>query len=278
MFGLLFITGLFQVGYCKILDNFVQSKVSNQLKSRTIACITPIIIVLVLSSMIPLILCSDSISDAAYTYFSAEFIPESYYVITPERVWYAPRLSPSVGFWGGLASIALCISLVSCAYRINEHKNRQKLQFSRADKMSMAGIIATIVLIIVLISLIPAFIIMQQRSAFERIEANNKRLYQERKDVVQDLSVKGIKLGISNETAWEFLSSIKEDQEPSQLHHLETIKHPDAIYDEFIGTSYYSVFPYELPMSDFEGVSIGGEDYRMLISLDNTTVGLDINT
>lgn len=278
MFGLLFITGLFQVGYCKILDNFVQSKVSNQLKSRTIACITPIIIVLVLSSMIPLILCSDSISDAAYTYFSAEFIPESYYVITPERVWYAPRLSPSVGFWGGLASIALCISLVSCAYRINEHKNRQKLQFSRADKMSMAGIIATIVLIIVLISLIPAFIIMQQRSAFERIEANNKRLYQERKDVVQDLSVKGIKLGISNETAWEYMNSIKEDQEPSQLHYLETIKHPDAIYDEFIGTSYYSVFPYELPMSDFEGVSIGGEDYRMLISLDNTTVGLDIYT
>jgi hypothetical protein len=278
MFGLLFITGLFQIGYCKILDNFVQSKVSNQLKNRAIACIIPIIIVLILSSMIPLILCSDSISDAAYTYFSAEFIPESYYVITPERVWYAPRLSPSVGFWGGLASIALCISLVSCAYRINEHKNRQKLQFSRADKMSMAGIIATIVLIIVLISLIPAFIIMQQRSAFERIEANNKRLYQERKDVVQDLSVKGIKLGISNETAWEYMNSIKEDQEPSQLHYLETIKHPDAIYDEFIGTSYYSVFPYELPMSDFEGVSIGGEDYRMLISLDNTTVGLDIYT
>lgn len=278
MFGLLFITGLFQVGYCKVLDKFFHSKVSNQLKVRTFVCIIPIIVGFVFISVIPLILCSDSISDAVYTYFSAEFIPESYHVVTSGRVWYAPRLSPSVGFWGCLASVALFVSLVSCTFRINECKDKQKLQFSHNDKISLGAIVAIIVLNIGVIVLIPPLIIMRQRTDFEKIEANNKRLYQERKDIVQDLSVKGIKLGISNETAWEYMNSIKDDQEPSQLHYYETIKHPDAIYDEFIGTSYYSVFPYEIPMSDFEGVSIGGEDYRMLISLDNTTVGLDIYT
>lgn len=278
MLGFLFITGLFQVGYCKVLDNFFHSKVSNQLKVRTFVCIIPIIVGFVFISVIPLILCSDSISDAVYTYFSAEFIPESYHVVTSGRVWYAPRLSPSVGFWGCLASVALFVSLVSCTFRINEYKDKQKLQFSHSDKISLGAIVAIIVLNIGVIVLIPPLIIMRQRTDFEKIEANNKRLYQERKDIVQDLSVKGIKLGISNETAWEYMNSIKEDQEPSQLHYYETIKHPDTIYDEFIGTSYYSVFPYEIPMSDFEGVSIGGEDYRMLISLDNTTVGLDIYT
>lgn len=276
MFGLLFITGLFQIGYCKILDNFVQSKVSNQLKSRAIACIIPIIIVLILSSIIPLILCFDSISDAAYTYFSAEFIPESYYVITPERVWYAPRLSPSVGFWGGLASIALCISLVSCAYRINEHKNMQKLQFSRADKMSMVGIIAIIVLSTVLIVLIPPFLITQQRRTFEKIEANNKQLSQERKDIVKDLSVKGISLGISEETAWEYLKDIDEDKNPSKGGMWEHVKHPSAIYDEFVGISYTNVIPYKIADKDYKGVTLDGETYSANTSIDNEPVGLNV--
>lgn len=117
---------------------------------------------------------------------------------------------------------------------------------------------------------------MQERNDYEKIEANNKHLRETRKDIVQDLSVKGIKLGISSETAWEYMNNLKDDREQSKLHYNKTIKHPDAIYDEFIGTTYYGVFPYEVGTNDFEGVNLRGDDYRMLISLDNTTVGLDI--
>lgn len=276
MFGLLFIIGIFQVGYCKILDKFFQSKVLNQLKNRVLACITPIIIGFVFVSIVPLILCSDSISDAAYTYFSAEFIPESYHVIKPERVWYAPRISPTIGFGGGFASIVLCISLVSCGFRIREYKNKLNLKYSPVDKILPIIVIALIAINITFIFLIPTFSINRQRAAYEKIVEKNKHLYNDRKNIVQDLSVKGIKLGISSETAWEYMDAMKDDEEPSKLYFHETIRHPNTIYDEFIGTSYNGVFPYDIPKESFEGVSISGEDYRMLISLDNTPVGLDL--
>lgn len=116
----------------------------------------------------------------------------------------------------------------------------------------------------------------KQQTEFDKLSEHNIFLRHIRRNIDQELSVKGIKLGISKETAWGYMMFLKEDREPSQLHYNETIKHPDAIYDEFIGASYFVAFPYEVRPDDFKGVTISGEDYRMLISLDNTTVGLDL--
>ena len=141
-----------------------------------------------------------------------------------------------------------------------------------------ASIITLIVIVVsyVFVAIWPICSIYRQQKEYDKLVAHNTELHKKRENKVQDLSVKGIKLGISSETAWEYLTALKEDQESSQLHYHETVRHPDAIYDEFIGTTYYGVFPYKVETNDFEGVNLSGDDYRMLISLDNTTVGLDL--
>lgn len=276
MFGLLFVTGFFQVGYCVILNNLFWSKIPCSLKGWALACFTPMIIGLIVNSIIPLFLCSDSISDAVYTHFSSGFIPESYHAIADERALYESRLSPSVGFWGVLASIVLFVSLVSCGYLSKEYKDKHNLRFRVIDKISATVISAIIILNIVLTFLIPSFKVERQRAHYEIIEDKNRGLHQERKDIVQDLTLKGIKLGAPGDTAWEYLNNMEEAKGPLRLFYNKTIKHPDAIYDEFTGTSYNGIFPYEIPPGDFNGVTISGDDYKIYTRLDDTFVGLDL--
>ena len=276
MFWMLCLIGLIQLGTFKTLDEFLHNSGNVLDNRRVIICFIPIMVGYIINSIIPLMLCSDSVADSVYDYFSAFFVPNSYYVEPIKRAWYAPRIAPEVGFFGGFASIVLFISLVSCGYRVLSYFNDNKL---RVQKKDVYG--AILVLIIILICYIPIgtwpiYKLNKQQREYKKLEAHNVELRKSRENKIQDLSVKGIKLGISSETAWEYMIALKEDREPSQLYYNETIKHPDAIYDEFIGTSYYGVFPYRVPQSDFEGVNLRGDDYRMLISLDNTTVGLDI--
>lgn len=276
MFWILCLIAIIQLGTIKGLDVFLHNVVNNTNKSRVIICYLPIIVGYILNSIIPLILCSDSISDALYNYFSADFIPKTYYVVPIERAWYAPRISNSVGFFGGLASICLFISIISCSYRIYSYFKDSGLRITKFDIYATIIISIVICCLYTLIAAIPQYSIYKQQKEFDKLESNNVALRNSRDAITQELSVKGIKLGISKETAWGYLSSMKEDGEPSHLHYNETIKHPDAIYDEFIGTSYFGVFPYEVRPDDFQGVIISGDDYRTLISLDNTTVGLDL--
>ena len=276
MFWILCLIGLMQLGTFKVLDEFLHNTANSNIKSRVIICFLPIIAGYIINSIIPLILCPDSIADALQNYFSANFIPKSYYIISIERAWYAPRLSPDVGFFGGFAAIILCVCLVSCGYRIISFFKESKLMVRKID--TYASIITLIVIVVsyVFVAIWPICSISRKQKEYDELVAHNTELHKKRENKVQDLSVKGIKLGISSETAWEYLTTLKEDREPSQLHYHETVRHPDAIYDEFIGTTYYGVFPYKVDENDFEGVNLSGDDYRMLISLDNTTVGLDL--
>lgn len=276
MLRILCLIGILQFGTFKVLDEFLHNTVNSNVKSRIIICFLPIIVCYIINSIIPLILCSDSIADALQNYFSANFIPQSYYTIPIERAWYAPRISQEVGFFGGFTSIILCICLVSCGYRIISYFKEAKLIVCKID--ICASIITLIVIVVSYISVAvwPICRIHRQQKEYDMIVAHNTELHKERVNKVQDLSVKGIKLGISSETAWEYLKALEEDREPSQLHYHEIVKHPDAIYDEFIGTTYYGVFPYKVEVNDFADVNLSGDDYRMLISLDNTTVGLDL--
>lgn len=276
MFWIICLIGILQLGTFKILDEFLHDTANRNIKSRIIICFLPIMAGCIINSIIPLTLYSDSIADGLQNYFSSNFIPKSYYIIPIERAWYAPRISPEVGFFGGFASITLCICLVSCGYRIMSYFKESKLIVYKID--ICASIITLIVIVVgyILVAIWPICSKYRQHKEYDKIVAHNTKLHKERENKVQDLSVKGIKLGISSETAWEYLTALKEDREPSQLHYHETVKHPDAIYDEFIGTTYYGVFPYKVGANDFEGVNLSGDDYRMLISLDNTTVGLDL--
>lgn len=276
MFWILCLIGILQLGTFKVLDEFLHNAINGNVKSRVIICFTPIIVGCIINSIIPLILCSDSIADALQNYFSANFIPESYYTIPIERAWYAPRLSPEVGFFGGFASVTLCFCLVSCGYRIISYFRESKLIVSKTDICASIITLAVIVIGYILVAIWPICSIYRQQRDYDKIVVHNIALRKGRENKVQDLSVKGIKLGISSETAWEYMTALKEDREPSKLYYNKNIKHPDAIYDEFIGTTYYGVFPYEVGTNDFEGVNVSGDDYRMLISLDNTTVGLDL--
>lgn len=276
MFWILCLIGILQLGTFKVLDEFLHNTVNGNVKSRVIICFIPIIIGYIINSIIPLILCSDSIADALHNYFSANFIPESYYIIPIERAWYASRISPEVGFFGGFASVTLCFCLISCGYRINSYFRESKLILRKIDICASIITLAVIVIGYILVAIWPICSIYRQQKEYDKIVARNKELHEKRENKVQDLSVKGIKLGISSETAWEYMTALKEDRGPSQLYYHETVKHPDAIYNEFIGTTYYGVYPYEVGTNDFEGVNLSGDDYRMLISLDNTTVGLDL--
>lgn len=276
MFWILCLIGILQLGTFKVLDEFLHNTVNGNVKSRVIICFIPIIVGYIVNSLIPLILYSDSIADALQNYFSAKFIPESYYTIPIERVWYAPRVPPEVGFFGGFASITLWFCLVSCGYRIISYFRESKLIVCKIDICASIITLTAIIIGYILVAIWPICSIYRQQKEYDQIVARNNELHKKRENKVQDLSVKGIRLGISSETAWEYMTALKEDRGPAQLYYHETVKHPDAIYDEFIGTTYYGVFPYEVGTNDFEGVNLSGDDYRMLISLDNATVGLDI--
>ena len=276
MFWIVCLIGLMQLGTLKIVDEYLHCKVPDDKKIRILSCFIPIILGYIINSIVPIFLCFDDIAENLYQYFSADFIPDSYYIQPDDRPWYAPRISPEVGFFGGLASFILCISLISCAYRLISFMPDLKHKIKKNDIIASFIAFDVIVLLYIPIAYYPVWSINKQRKEYEKIETHNKELRKQRENTIQELSIKGIKLGISSETAWEYLNSIKEDRGPSKLHYSEKIKHPETLYDEFIGTSYNKVYPYDYTASGFEGVSISGDDYRMLITLDNETIGIDL--
>lgn len=275
--------GILQLGTFFLMVRFLSKRANAKVRSRVVLCFIPIMAGYILNSLIPLLLYSDSIADGLWDYFSVNFIPASYEDIKLVTGGFDFRVAPKVGIAGGVASVILFSYLMVCGKGLISFFTPY-VTFYQRIKPVISGwdICASVMTLIVIVAAYtplmsePMHSLREKQKEYERIVAHNKVLHEERKERTVDLSVKGIRLGISGETAWGYLTALKEKNEPSKLKFDLTVEYPEAIYDRLIGTTYNGVFPYKLRSGTFEGVNLKGNHYKVSTTLDNIPVGLDL--
>lgn len=275
MFWVLLIIAFLQLGACKVFMETLESNWTQEAKVQAYSCYLPILVAFILNSFIPFFLCSDSIADSLYSYFSADYIPSFYYIETTQVSWLIHRKSPEVGFWGVAGAFALCFCLVTCALEIYSPQN--SCGYPRFKIKIKNAIITSVVIFCGYIGLtsLPFWELKSKEEAYNTLMESNRRLYRERITKKQDLSFKNLRLGISMETAYGYLSNLDSERKPSKFGYNFTIKIPEELYDCYLNIKYNKVFPYKIPKS-FEGVHLSGMEYRICTEFDNQKVRVDV--
>lgn len=289
MFFIVLLMGIAQLSFCAYCLNFIEqfsAKWKPSIKDKAISCYIPIMVGFFFNGLIPILLCFDSIRAWAYRFFTDDFIPDESYDI------YRAMVSEIEG--PGVLSIILTLIFLFCIfacglaiYSEDWDIRKRRNNFQRKPIIIVSAII--IFLYVILFSINPIKRAVQEyhynraQKAFlieqETISEKNDSLRSARANITQDLSFKGIKLGIYFDTAIGIANNLDDFQKsygtPSSYE--ITISNPNDIFKTIIDASKSST-EYSEPIDSIRlpANKYIGKFYSGSTKLDNNNVYLRI--
>lgn len=289
MFFVVLLMGIAQLSFCAYCLNFIEQFSSNwnlSIKGKAISCYIPIVVGFFLNGLIPILLCFDSIRAWAYRFFTDDFMP-----IERHEIYEIIRgLIPGPGAFSIILTLIFLFCIFACGlgiYSNDWNVNQMRIGFQKKPMLIVSCII--VFLYVILFSIHPIKRAVQEyhynraQKAFlieqEKIFEKNDSLRSARANITQDLSFKGIKLGIYFDTAIGIANNLDDFQKSfgSPSTYEITISNPNEIFKTIIDASKSST-EYSVPIDSIKlpANKYIGKFYSGNTKLDNNNVYLRI--
>lgn len=281
MFPVILLMGIIQIGYCAFCLNTFDNpylKWSDTTKRIAVSCYIPIIFCFFINSLLPFFLCNESIRWNIYHYFSDDFIPSTLSGEENAYVGFERHLIDAPGFFSIVLTIILAFCLFSCCLGLYSEKFSFRYPRYSFSKWAIIIISSFCFFGYSMLFLAPTLKRYSQRETYiqehkewsiKNLEAqrHNHELIESRKHFTPELSFKGIKLGISFETAQEYANALSDFERNIYSHYSVCPKKHKDLANAYMGWR---------PQEDTDSIWLTGELIAGKLTIDNTPVCLRI--
>ena len=281
MFPVILLMGFIQVGYCAFCLNTLDNpylKWNDATKRIAVSCYIPIICCFFINSLVPFFLCDESIRRTIYHHFSDDFTPSLLSGDENAYVGFDRHLIEAPGFFSIVLTIILAFCLFSCCLGLYSEKFSFRYPRYSFSKRAMIIITCSCFCGYSMFFLAPSFKRYSQRETYihehkewsiKNLEArrHNLELIESRKNMTPELSFKGIKLGISFETAQEYAKALTDFNKNAYSHYSMCPKSHKALTNAYMGWR---------PKDNTDSIWLTGDLIAGKSAIDNTLVCLRI--
>lgn len=281
MFPVILLMGIIQIGYCAFCLNIFDNpylKWNDETKRVAVYCYIPIICCFFINSLVPFFLCNESIRRTLYHHFSDDFNPSTLSGDENAFVGFERHLIEAPGFFSIVLTIIFAFCLFSCCLGLYSEKFSFTYPRYSISKRAMIIITCSCFCGYSMLFLAPSFKRYSQRETYihehnewsaKNLEArkHNHELIESRKHMTPELSFKGIKLGISFETAQEYAKALSDFERNIYSHYSMCPKSHKSLANAYMGWK---------PKEDSDSIWLTGELIAGKSTIDNTSICLRI--
>lgn len=281
MFFIMLFMGLAQSAFCAFALNIFGNNDLNwnkETQRSAVSCYLPIIVGYICNAFAPFFFCSNSFREKIIRYFSDNFM--AYETINP--IYHREYAAP--GALSIILTIIVIFVLFSCGLGLYSDKYDFRKKRLDLNYKCLWGVSLIIVFAYSIFFSIPTYSRYSEKKYYyaeqNRIEQErddlikkNKQIHNDRINSTKELSFKGIRLGISYDTAIEYAKALTDDNSPYT--HASTynfiISSADGIIDAISKNEYLDKEQYQDSVNYYTGQS-----YTVQTILDNKEVYLTL--